>query len=148
MVKKRKSKEIKFWFEDADKEPDLRITPLLPMRAEFQPFRIKFNIRMPRISTGLPIAISQTKDKLIVRATLKGYRKKDISIRVTQRMLEISARRKKEKIIQRKGLYKEERKAGEVRRVMSLPASVDPSRTRSTFRNGILEIVMPKLKKQ
>ncbi|MGQ4832874.1 MAG: archaeal heat shock protein Hsp20 [Candidatus Asgardarchaeia archaeon] len=75
------------------------------------------------------VDIIEDKDKITVIAELPGVEKDEIDIRGTSKTLEIKA-------------------ADQYYKKIDLPAEVDPNNAKSTYKNGILEIVLPKLKKE
>lgn len=111
---------------------------------------IKFNIKvgqpkMRRIQ-GIPINMMQTKDKIILRAKLFGFKKDDIKLKVTSTTISISAEKKREKIEKDEGYYREEASAGSFQRMMTLPAEIKPDKVKAKFINGVLDVMMPKKK--
>jgi len=124
-------KKAKLWFE-GEKEP---------VRQVQRPAPLKINVR---IQSGIPINVSDEGDSLVARAELPGFSKEDIRVKVSDRMLEVVVRKVKREITQGTGSYREESSSGEVRRTLSLPVEIDTKRTRSSFKDGVLEIVMPK----
>lgn len=88
--------------------------------------------------------IVETKDSVIVTAELPGVEKKDIKINATEDTIEISAETKVEKKIEEKGYYRRERSFGRYYRSYTLPAKVKPDKAKATYKNGVLEVVLPK----
>ena len=87
------------------------------------------------------------KDKeILVTVELPGIKKKDLDISITERLLMIKAKsyyKKKEK----DGNYlKQEINKKEYYRSTLLPVDVDDSKIKTTFKNGILKITIPKQK--
>ncbi len=81
---------------------------------------------------------------LVVIAELPGVDKKDISLSCDGFVLDIEARTSKKEEKKRKGFYYSERKASVFKRSISLPEEVDFSKAKASFKNGVLEIVLPK----
>lgn len=88
--------------------------------------------------------IMETDESVIVTAELPGVAKKDININATEEGIEISAETKAEKEVEEKGYYRRERNLGKYYRAYSLPARVKPQEAKATYKNGVLEIVLPK----
>jgi HSP20 family protein len=88
--------------------------------------------------------IIETKDSVVVTAELPGVAKEDIKINATEEGIEISAETKAEKEVEKKGYYRRERSLGKYYRSYSLPAKVKPEKAKATYKNGVLEIVLPK----
>jgi HSP20 family protein len=86
------------------------------------------------------------KDELIVRADLPGLEQKDVEVTVEDRTLTIRGERKAEKEAKEEDYYACERWAGVFFRSLTLPPGVDAEKVRAAFRNGVLEIHLPKTK--
>ena len=82
--------------------------------------------------------------KLIAIAEMPGLEKEDIKINVTEDRLEISAQTKHEEKKEEKGYVYRERRSGSYYRAISLPSPVDPDNSKAAYKNGVLEIKMPK----
>lgn len=92
--------------------------------------------------------IMETKDSVVVTAELPGVRKEDIKINATEDAVEISAETKEEKKVEEKGYYRRERSLGRYYRSYTLPARVKPEKAKASYKNGVLEVVLPKAEKK
>jgi HSP20 family protein len=107
-------------------------------------------IGFPRLRSLITEDISPSMDvfeegeDLVVKAELPGMKKEDIDIRLTDGMITISGEKKKEDEVKRKDYYKWERSYGSFCRSFELPAEVQKDKVKSTFKDGVLEIRMPK----
>jgi len=81
---------------------------------------------------------------VVVKAELPGMKKEDIEVTVTDSSITISGEKKKEDEVKKKNYYKYERSYGSFCRTFSLPTTVKTDKVKSTFKDGILEIRMPK----
>ncbi len=90
------------------------------------------------------IDVIETDKEVIASAELPGLEKQDISINVTEDRLEISAQTKHEEKKEEKGYVYRERRSGSYYRAISLPSPVDPDNSKATYKNGVLEVKMPK----
>ncbi len=73
-----------------------------------------------------------------------GVRKEDLDVRVTEDSVVIRAERKFDRKDERKNYYLRERSYSSYYRVIRLPEPVIPEKAEAEYRNGILEIVVPK----
>ncbi len=90
------------------------------------------------------IDIAETDKEVIATAEMPGLEKEDIKINLTEDRLEISAETKKEEERKEKGYVYRERRSGSYYRAIALPSPVDPNNAQASYKNGILEIKMPK----
>ena len=149
---KKESKESK---ELVKAEPGKTLSPFEEMEHRFgEMFRRPFSLLgpswFPRLRMHEMEEISPTVDifeeggDVVVKAELPGMKKEDIDIRLTDGMITISGEKKKEDEVKRKDYYKWERSYGSFCRSFELPAEVQKDKVKSTFRDGVLEIRMPK----
>jgi HSP20 family protein len=92
---------------------------------------------MPQIET------IQRGDQFIVRADLPGLPREDVSIEIEDGALTIAGERQQERETEHEGYVSSERSYGRFTRVVPLPEGVIVESADATFRNGVLEIVMP-----
>jgi HSP20 family protein len=95
---------------------------------------------------SFPVDLNETDDELILNADLPGFEKNDLKINVTDDSIEILAQRKEEKKEVTKTTYRRERAMGILRRSMILPVTVDPENVVAEFKNGVLTVMMKKVK--
>ena len=70
------------------------------------------------------VDVIELDEEIIIVADVPGIRREDISVRVKGREITI--------------------RAGDLHRKLQLPVEIDPKRTKATYRNGILEVRVPK----
>jgi HSP20 family protein len=87
------------------------------------------------------------KDEVVLRADLPGLEQKDIDVTVGEGVLTIRGERKEEKEVKEEDYYCCERWAGGFERSLTLPSGVDADKVKATFKNGILEVHLPKAEK-
>jgi len=86
-------------------------------------------------------------NEVIVKAELPGVDKKDIDISVTQNTVTIKGSTSHEEKEEKGDYYRCEMSRGSYSRTLSLPADVDEEKSKAKFKDGILELSLPKLKK-
>jgi HSP20 family protein len=84
---------------------------------------------------------------VLVRMDLPGVKKDDVDVSLTDNTITIKGSTSDEKEEKEGDYYRSETMKGSFSRTMSLPSEVDGSKTKSTFKDGVLEVVVPKLKK-
>ncbi|MCF6157707.1 MAG: Hsp20/alpha crystallin family protein [wastewater metagenome] len=91
-----------------------------------------------------PVDLSESDDKIFVKAELPGIDPHDINISVQGNTLMLNGEKKEEKEEKGKNYYCIERRYGKFSRTIDLPSSVNPDRVNAEYRNGVLEITMEK----
>jgi HSP20 family protein len=86
----------------------------------------------------------EDKEGLVIKAELPGISKADIDISLEGDILTLKAEKKEEKVAEDTNYYCCERGFGQYSRSVSLPYPVDAEKISATFKNGLLEIRLPK----
>lgn len=79
---------------------------------------------------------------------LPGVKKEDINIEVKNGVITISGERNHKKEIKKDDYYRLETSFGKFERSFILPKSVDSDNITAVNKNGVLEVVIPKLKNE
>ncbi|WP_456321548.1 Hsp20/alpha crystallin family protein [Palaeococcus sp. (in: euryarchaeotes)] len=82
--------------------------------------------------------------EIVVTAELPGVDKKDIKIKIKDNVLYLEAQVRKERKLEKEGAVRVERYYSGYRRTIKLPVEVIPERAKARYKNGILEIKLPK----
>jgi HSP20 family protein len=90
------------------------------------------------------IDIEESNGNLMVRAEIPGMKKEDIKVSVKEDMLTISGERKQENETRDKTFHRIERSYGQFRRMIRLPAEVDADKVKATYKDGVLNVTLPK----
>ena len=91
------------------------------------------------------VDVTEEKDRIIVKADLPGMKQEDISVEVTDGVLTIKGERKQEIESKEGKTYRLERSYGSFLRSFTLPAGVDAAKVNAVYKNGVLEVTVPKL---
>ncbi len=83
-------------------------------------------------------------DKLVAKVELPGVEKKDVKLSLNDSNLTIQGEMKKDEESNKEDYYYRERAYGNYSRTISLPTEIDKEKIKAKFKNGILEITMPK----
>lgn len=94
--------------------------------------------------TTIPMDMYETKDGMVVKAELPGFKKDDIDVSLEDDVLTIKAVSKKEDLPEGSSSYLSERFYGEYSRSVALPFQVNPEKVSATFENGLLEVSLPR----
>ena len=89
------------------------------------------------------IDVAETQDRILVRAEVPGVKQEDIHIEFENGLLTLRGERKLEKS---EGMtwHRVERIYGNFSRSFTLPRTVDPEKITASYREGILEVEVPK----
>lgn len=99
----------------------------------------------PAIDVRAPaIDLYEEKSEVVAKAELPGMEKSDIQVNISDRHLMIEGEKKKEEESKEKNYYRSERAYGSFRRSIELPADVEVDKAKASFKNGVLEIHLPK----
>ncbi|MBF0285864.1 MAG: Hsp20/alpha crystallin family protein [Magnetococcales bacterium] len=90
------------------------------------------------------VDIREENDKLVLSADLPGMEQKEISVHVENGYLSLSGERKMDKEVKKENYHRVERVFGRFSRTFQLPSSTDVEHIQASYRNGVLEIVLPK----
>jgi HSP20 family protein len=102
-------------------------------------------MKMPEIEEVSPsMDIFTEGDDVIVKGELPGMKKEDINVSLTKDTISISGEKKKEEKVEKKDYYSFERSYGSFKRSFSLPTEVQTEKASAKFKNGVLEIRIPK----
>jgi HSP20 family protein len=91
-----------------------------------------------------PVDLVEAEDHFVLKADLPGLTQDDVSIEVQDGTLSISGERKAEHEERERGWYRIERAFGSFSRSLTLPDGVDPNGIKAEFRDGVLEVRIPK----
>jgi len=84
------------------------------------------------------------KGEIVVRAELPGVKKEDIELTITKDTLTIKAEVKRTEEVAEEDYYVRERSFGTFSRTLALPVEVDSERAKASFKDGVLEVLLPK----
>lgn len=89
--------------------------------------------------------IDRKKD-IVVKAELPGFEKDDLDVSITNNQLVIKAKTRSEEKEEKGDYVRREISENEVYRSTLLPADVDDSKVKTSYKNGMLKLTIPKKK--
>ncbi|MEW6163240.1 MAG: Hsp20/alpha crystallin family protein [Nitrospirota bacterium] len=129
------SEEMERWFEDFFRRPFSLMRP-----SWWFP-----RLRMPEIEEVTPsVDVFEEGNDVVVKAELPGMSKEDIDVKLTDDIITISGEKKKEEKVEKKDYYRVERSYGSFARSFRLPTEVQTDKATAKFKEGVLEIRIPK----
>ncbi len=117
---------------------------LRPMRWEWPSLgelAAPFEGRLPKVD------VVDRDNDILVRAELPGVDKKDVDISITDNTVTIHATTRRESTEEEGEYYRREISQGAFSRTLALPAEVDADGAKASFKDGILELTVPKVAK-
>lgn len=99
-----------------------------------------------RVGGLLPsVDMYDRKNEIVVKASLPGVEKENVDLTITKDSITIKGETKKEEEVKEEDYYCSECSYGSFVRTIPLPVEVDSTKAKATFKNGVLEITLPKL---
>ena len=92
-----------------------------------------------------PLDIYETRDDLVVTVEVPGVKEKDIHLSITSDVLTLRGQRGPTAEARDENYHRIERWSGPFERHVQLPIPVQTDKIRATYRDGVLEIRLPKL---
>ena len=86
-------------------------------------------------------------DEVVVKAELPGVEKKDLDVSVTETSVTIKGTTSHEEKEEKGDYYRCEISRGAYARTVALPSYVDADKAKASFKDGVLELTLPKVEK-
>jgi len=138
----------------AKTEPTSALSPFEEFERRFEDFfRRPFSLmeapwlrRWPALAGEVSPAmdIFEEGGDIVVKAEIPGMKKEEIHVDINEKAVTVSGEKRKEEKVERKDYVHLERAFGSFARTFALPAEVQTDKARATFKDGILEVRMPK----
>jgi HSP20 family protein len=126
--------EMERWMDETFRRPFSLFRPMWGPR-----------LRLPETEEFAPsVDIFEEGDDVVVKAEVPGMSKEDLDVRLDEDTITISGEKKAEEKVEKKGYYRHERSYGSFYRSFRLPAEVQTDKAKATFKEGILEVRVPK----
>ena len=87
----------------------------------------------------------ETKDDLVLNFELPGVREKEVSLSITGDLLTVRGERGLNRDLTDESHHHVERVHGKFERSVRLPVSVQAEKVKATYRDGVLEVKLPKV---
>jgi HSP20 family protein len=154
------SKNVSPITKDAPKTPARMLSPFEEMERMFEQFLHRdmmtpFEWHTPawsRLSAPfagkLPkVDVVDRDNEIVIRAELPGVDRKDVDVSLGTNTVTIKGSSKREEKEEKGDYYRCEISRGDFSRTLALPGDVDSSKAKAVFKDGILELTVPKLEK-
>jgi HSP20 family protein len=90
------------------------------------------------------VEVLERGNNLVVRADLPGLSREDVDVELDEDALIIRGERRSDVEDDNEGFYRSERSYGSFYRAIPLPQGIDASGCNATFKDGVLEVTLPK----
>lgn len=91
-----------------------------------------------------PVDIYETGTReIVLRADLPGLRREDIDLTAEHNILTLRGERRRDEGVEDDRYHRVERQVGTFQRSFTLPNTVDASRVRAEYRDGVLTVTLP-----
>ena len=111
----------------------------------FRPWWPERWFRADEIELRAPLVdVFEEKDDIVVKAEVPGIDKDNIEVTLSDSTLTIKGEKKKQEEVKEENYYRSERHYGSFVRAVELPKEVHADKVKASFKNGILEVRMPK----
>jgi HSP20 family protein len=91
-----------------------------------------------------PVDIFESQDHLVLRAEVPGVQMADMDVQIENGVLTLHGERKQEADVREENAHRIERIYGAFTRSFSLPTTVDAANVTATYKDGVLEVSVPK----
>ncbi|HKQ98999.1 MAG TPA: Hsp20/alpha crystallin family protein, partial [Candidatus Polarisedimenticolia bacterium] len=91
-----------------------------------------------------PVDVVEEGDNLVFRAELPGVAREEIDVKVENGILTLRGEKRQEKETTTESTHRVERVYGTFHRAFTLPSSVDAEKIQARYKDGVLELVLPK----
>jgi HSP20 family protein len=91
------------------------------------------------------VDMQETKDDLVLTIEVPGVREKDVSVSLTGDLLSVKGERRFEQEMKDQTWLHVERAYGKFERTIQLPMPVQADKVKAAYRDGVLEITLPKV---
>jgi HSP20 family protein len=106
---------------------------------------VSYDTRSALETPRLKVDVSEKNGAYLVTADLPGVRKEDIQVAIDGAQVTLSAEVKREKeVTEGERVLHTERAFGKVSRSFALPQELDEAKAEAKFRDGVLELTLPK----
>jgi HSP20 family protein len=132
-------------FEEMDRVFDqyFRHGMMRPWRYEWPSFP---ELALPEMK--LPkVDVVDREAEVVIKAEVPGVEKKDLDISVGEDSVTIKGSTSKEEKEEKGDYYRREISRGSFIRTVALPATVDGTKAKASFKDGMLELTLPKTEK-
>jgi HSP20 family protein len=90
------------------------------------------------------VDIFEHEGNIVLKAELPGVDPKDVDVRLENNTLTLRGERKLDREVKKESYHRVERSYGSFTRSFTLPSVVDQTRIKADFKDGVLQVTLPK----
>ena len=90
------------------------------------------------------VDIFERGDDIVLRAEVPAVRKEDLDLKVENNILTLRGEKRRDETVKNEHYHRTERHYGTFTRSFTLPSTVDTARIQASYKDGVLEVVLPK----
>lgn len=121
---------------------------ITPIREVFNRIFDETFSRLPFVGLGEwrpSVDVLDRGTEFVIKADLPGYSPENIAITVDENSVQISGETREEREVKEGSYQLRERNYGSFSRTIPLPAAIKTEEAKASFKNGVLEIRLPKV---
>ena len=118
-------------------------TPWFPSLLD-ELFHSSWNIEVPALNQLPPVNIIENDRDFLVSLAVPGKTKDDFEIAIDNGILSLATKEKKEKVLEKGKFKRKEFDFNYFKRTFIIPDSVDSSNIDCHYKNGVLQLTLPK----
>jgi HSP20 family protein len=92
-----------------------------------------------------PVDIYETADRIVLKTEIPGINRDEVMVEISENTLTLSGEKRMEREVEEANYHRLERVFGRFERRFSLTESVDREKVKAVYKDGVLEISLPKL---
>jgi HSP20 family protein len=90
------------------------------------------------------VDIFERGEDIVLRAELPAVRKEDLDLKVENNVLTLRGEKRRDETVKDEHYHRTERHYGMFTRSFTLPSTVDTAGIQASYKDGVLEVVLPK----
>jgi len=95
-----------------------------------------------------PVDVYEKADEIVIKVGIPGVKKEDLEVSLLENTLTIKGQRSKDAEVREEDYYYLEQHYGSFSRSITFPVELDPEGMKASYKDGVLEIIIPKSKKE
>ncbi|MBE9522959.1 MAG: Hsp20/alpha crystallin family protein [Proteobacteria bacterium] len=95
-----------------------------------------------------PVDVYEKTDEIVIKVGIPGVKKEDLEVTLLENTLTVKGQRSKDAEVREGDYYYLEQHYGSFSRSITFPVELDPEGMKASYKDGVLEIIIPKSKKE